>query len=101
MVDAHQLAAQSYFHFLLRRTENRRHRVERLRALHVMVRMDLGGAPGHGQPLPPIQARVSTLARPGKCRFLPSRGHLHILKSYGPSNITSADANPAKIGLQA
>ena len=45
VVDAHQLAAQSYFHLLTRRTESRRHRVERLPVLQMVVLMDLGGAP--------------------------------------------------------
>ena len=45
VVDAHQLAAQPGLHPLPRRTEGRRHRVEGVLAGHVVIGMDLGGAP--------------------------------------------------------
>ena len=45
VVDGRQLAAQPDLHPLPRRTEGRRHRVEGVLAGHVVVGMDLGGAP--------------------------------------------------------
>ena len=45
VVDAHQLAAQPDLHPLPRRTEGRRHRVQGVLAGHVVIGMDLGGAP--------------------------------------------------------
>ena len=45
VVDGRQLAAQPGLHPLPRRTEGRRHRVEGVLAGHVVIGMDLGGAP--------------------------------------------------------
>ena len=45
VVDMHQLAAQPDFHLLTRRADVRRHRVQGLQALDVMVGMDFGIAP--------------------------------------------------------
>ncbi len=44
-MNAYQLAAQPDLHLLPRRAEHRRHRVEGVLAGHLMVGMDLGGAP--------------------------------------------------------